>query len=72
MRLQVDGYSFEVATDDKARDVVHFTLLDGPDPGYGFSVRLLDAGEAQRTERLEELAREFIGSVDPRTGHLPD
>lgn len=72
MRMQVDGFLFEVTTDEKTQDVVHFTLLDGPDPGYGFSVRLSDAGEARRTERLEEIAREFIGSVDPRTGHLPD
>lgn len=72
MRLQIDGYSFDVAPDEKARDIVHFTLIEGPDPGYGFSVRLGDADEAQRTERLEEIAREFIGAMDPRTGHLPD
>lgn len=72
MRLSVDGYFFDVTPDEKAPDVVHVTLLDGADPGYGFSVRLEGIGTAQRTERLEEIAREFIGSLDPRTGHLPD
>jgi hypothetical protein len=67
--LTVDGWHFDVATDPDQPGAAHITWIDGPTPGYGFTVgrtggRLPTAVEAEAEIRL------FLAAVDPTTGTL--
>ena len=36
--LTVDGWRFDVASDRDQPGTAHFAWIDGPTPGYGFTV----------------------------------
>jgi hypothetical protein len=67
--LHVDGSSFQVSSDEDQPGVAHFTWLNGPNPGYGFTIGRSD-GELPTRVEAEVAVRGFLDSVDPSTGYL--
>lgn len=65
--MTVDGEHFEVArVNDRSFD---YTWVSGPDPEYGFRAT---ANHPDATWDHETAIRDFLGTVDPASGHLPD
>lgn len=66
MKLRVDNETFSVTE----REPGTYDLIweSGPHDGYGFSVAHSDA-QVISEERLEALARNFLGTIDPSTGY---
>ncbi|GAA1128893.1 MULTISPECIES: hypothetical protein [Streptomyces violaceusniger group] len=67
--LTVDGEGFDVAERPGEPGTYDFTWLTGPNPGYGFTTHVHGADSLSERE-LEESARDFLGQVDPGTGHI--
>ena len=69
--LTVDGEVFEVRYDVDQPGAYHFTWLNGPHPGYGFTTRAgLHRRQPQRV--LIDMIRGFLEQIDPRTGYLDE
>jgi hypothetical protein len=64
--LACDGAIFALRPDTFGG--THYTWLNGPNPGYGFSVSptVDDFEEHQRN------IRSFLSMIDPRTGYLEE
>lgn len=67
--LTVDGESFEVTDRPGEPGTYDFVWLSGPDPGHGFTSAVHPA-TALSVAELEESVRDFLGQVDPVTGHI--
>ncbi|MFS7875465.1 hypothetical protein ACEYXF_19355 [Streptomyces asiaticus] len=67
--LTVDGEGFDVAERPGEPGTYDVTWLTGPNPGYGFTTHVHGADSLSERE-LEESARDFLGQVDPGTGHI--
>lgn len=67
--LTVDGEGFDVHERPGEPGTYDFTWLTGPNPGYGFTTGVHGA-DSLSTRELEEAARDFLGQVDPETGHI--
>ena len=65
--VEVDGEQWEVTAHDGQYD---FTWISGPDPGYGFSSKFSDPRMTLSEESQVQMIREFMGNVNPETGHL--
>jgi hypothetical protein len=65
-RVVVDGHLFDVAVRRGQYDVA---WISGPNAGYGFSLSSSDDRSMTQTQ-LEEAIRNFLGQVDPETGHV--
>lgn len=64
----VDGQSWEVVRSDDGQ--YDFRWMSGSAQGYGFSSRLSDSRTVLSVHDIEEVIREFMGSVNPETGYL--
>ncbi len=51
---------------DDAFGGTHYTWLNGPNPGYGFSV----SPTADDNEEHQANIRSFLSMIDPRTGYI--
>lgn len=67
--LVVDGEGFEVRDRLDQPGTYDFTWLTGPDPGYGFTIRVHGGGPLSPAQLRRE-ARDFLDQVDPGTGHI--
>jgi hypothetical protein len=64
----VDGQSWEVVRRDDGQ--YDFRWMSGLAQGYGFSSRLSDLRAVLSVHEIEEVIRDFMGSVNPETGYL--
>jgi len=66
--MEVDGERFRVRPGalDHHWAATYYDWLSGPNPGYGFSIGGPAADDAEHARRI----REFLGEIDPSTGHL--
>ena len=67
--LTVDGWRFDVASDRDQPGTAHFAWIDGPTPGYGFTVGH-SGGKLPTAVEAEAEIRSFLRAVDPATGTL--
>ena len=63
--LEVDGEAFAMRPDEQGGTA--YTWLNGPNPGYGFS--LSPTGDLSRDEHRGNI-RDFLVDIDPATGYL--
>ena len=65
-QLECDGETFELRPDKFGG--THYAWLNGPNPGYGFSM----SPTADDVEQHQLNIRSFLSMVDPRTGYIED
>jgi hypothetical protein len=65
-QLECDGEIFELRPDRFGG--THYTWLNGPNPGYGFSV----SPTADDVEEHQTNIRSFLLMIDPRTGYIEE
>ena len=70
-RFQVDGETFDVASDASQSGRYQFTWVSGKNRGYGFTVQTSD-GSAMTREHIVSQIRSFLGQIDPETGYMAD
>lgn len=66
-RVEVDGEVFEVTIGARQ---ANFTWVSGPNPGYGFSSAGSAPGHTLTADELISRIRDFLGNINPKTGHL--
>ena len=66
MELDVDGANFELRPGEFGG--THYTWVNGPNPGYGFS----RSPAADSAEQHRENIRCFLAMIDPKTGYIED
>ena len=65
-QLACDAEIFELRPDRFGG--THYTWLNGPNPGYGFSV----SPTADAIEEHQTNIRNFLSMIDPRTGYIEE
>lgn len=70
-RLTVNGEQFEVRYDPNQPGAYHFVWLTGPNPGYGFTIRV-SSHTRQPQQRLIDSSIGFLEQIDPQTGYIAD
>ena len=71
VRLTVDGQVFDVRYDLKQPGTYHYSWVNGPPDGYGFTSGRSDR-QRDTLEAHEAHIREFLSAVDPMTGYIED
>ncbi|MDQ0791872.1 hypothetical protein [Streptomyces sp. B1I3] len=71
MELTVNGERFTVTRRAGSPGVYDFTWDSGPNARYGFTAAVHGTARLEDAE-LEDAAPEFLGQVDPATGHLAE
>ncbi|MEZ0579032.1 hypothetical protein [Nocardioides sp. MH1] len=66
MRLDVDGETFELRTDEHGG--THYDWVSGPNAGYGFG----SSPTAGTVDQHVENIRVFLSMIDPATGYIGD
>jgi len=66
VQLECDGEIFELRPDKFGG--TNYTWLNGPNPGYGFSV----SPTADDIEQHRTNIRDFLLMIDPRTGYIKE
>ena len=65
--FDLDGDKFEVKSDDDQPGVVHYSWLNGVNPGYGFTAGN-SVGRLPSRVEAEVSVRKFLRAIDPRPG----
>ena len=65
-QLECDGQIFELRPDNFGG--THYTWLNGPNPGYGFSV----SPTADDVEEHQTNIRSFLTMIDPTIGYIEE
>jgi hypothetical protein len=66
MQLEVEGEAFELRPDEFGG--TQYTWVNGPNPGYGFSM----SPAADSVEQHRENILSFLAMIDPKTGYIED
>jgi hypothetical protein len=71
LRVTVDGEVFDVAYDPAQPGAYHYTRINGPAAGYGFSTRRSDHARSTTAEHVAKI-RGVLDVVNPTTGYIDD
>ena len=67
--FDIDGCAFDVSSDESQAGVAHYSWVNGPTPGYGFTEGSY-SGQLPTRAGAESSIRSLLKAIDPATGHL--